>query len=53
MPCTTFLSDRELNQPLPIERLREIERQHVYSQTATLIEFARAVEFAHNIKETS
>jgi hypothetical protein len=39
--------------PLPIERLREIERQHVYSQTATLIEFARAVEFAHNIKETS
>ena len=42
---------QEQRKPLPIERLREIERLHVYSQTATLVDFARAVEQAHDIKE--
>ena len=26
------------------ERIREIERSHVYNQTATLVDFARAIE---------
>ncbi|GDY37747.1 hypothetical protein [Acidovorax sp. NB1] len=26
------------------ERIREIERLHVYSQTATLVDFARKIE---------
>ena len=29
---------------LTTERIREIERSHVYNQTATLVDFARAIE---------
>ena len=36
--------------PLTPERLREIERMCVYANTATLIDFARAIERAHGIK---
>lgn len=42
---------QEQRKPLSIERLREIERDHVYSQTATLVQFARAIEAAHGIGE--
>jgi len=38
-----------VREPLPIERLREIERNQVYNNTATLIDFARAIEAAHGI----
>ena len=37
-------------EPLTPERLREIERMCVYANTATLIDFARAIERAHGIK---
>ena len=39
-------------EPLTPERLREIERMCVYANTATLIDFARAIEAAHGIGET-
>lgn len=35
--------------PLTIDRLREIERNQVYNNTTTLIDFARAIEAAHGI----
>lgn len=35
--------------PLTPERIREIERNHVYSQTATLTDLVRTVERAHGI----
>ena len=38
-------------EPLTPERLREIERMCVYANTATLIDFARAIERAHGIKK--
>ena len=37
-------------EPLTPERLREIERMCVYANTATLIDFARAIERAHGSK---
>lgn len=36
-------------EPLTDERLREIERMHVYAHTATLMDFARSIERAHGI----
>jgi len=36
-------------EPLDIKALREIETRHVYARTATLIDFARAIEAAHGI----
>lgn len=36
-------------EPLTDDRLREIERMHVYAHTATLMDFARAIERAHGI----
>jgi hypothetical protein len=38
-------------EPLTVERLREIERNQVYNNTATLIDFARAIEAAHGITQ--
>lgn len=35
--------------PLTVGQIREMERNHVYSQTATLTDFARAIERAHGI----
>jgi len=35
--------------PLTDEHLRVIERMHVYAHTATLMDFARAIERAHGI----
>ena len=37
-------------EPLTDEHLRVIERMHVYAHTATLMDFARAIERAHGIK---
>lgn len=36
-------------EPLTDEHLRVIERMHVYAHTATLMDFARAIERAHGI----
>lgn len=39
-------------EPLTDEHLRVIERMHVYAHTATLMDFARAIERAHGITTT-
>jgi len=36
-------------EPLGIGKVREIERNHVYARTATLIDFTRAIEAEHGI----
>lgn len=50
-PLLALIKSAQERKPLSIERLREIERDHVYSQTATLVQFARAIEAAHGIGE--
>ena len=38
---------------LTTERIREIERSHVYNQTATLVDFARAIEAEVHKQDTA
>ena len=46
---TEALAPQPVREPLTIQHLREIERNHVYNHTATLIEFARRIERYHGI----